>query len=54
MTPQIEKLIHHLLELGISAKVTQKVLQEKHGMKLSLSTIQGIRAGSRQLLATAV
>ena len=54
ITPQIEKLIHHLLELGISAKVTQKVLQEKHGMKLSLSTIQGIRAASKRLLVTAV
>jgi hypothetical protein len=52
-TPQIEKLIHHLQELGISAKITQKVLQEKHGTKLSLSTIQGIRAASKQLLATA-
>jgi len=52
-SPQIEKLIHYLQELGISAKVTQKVLQEKHGMKLSLSTIQGIRAASKQLLATA-
>lgn len=52
-TPQIEKFILHLQELGISAKITQKVLQEKHGTKLSLSTIQGIRAGSKQLIATA-
>lgn len=52
-TPQIEKFILHLQELGISAKITQKVLQEKHGTKLSLSTIQGIRAASKQLLVTA-
>lgn len=52
-SPQIEKLIHHLQELGISAKITQKVLLEKHGTKLSLSTIQGIRAASKRLLATA-
>lgn len=53
ITPQIKQVVEHLLELGISAKITQKVILQKFGTKLSLSTIQGIRSGARQLLATA-
>ena len=52
-SPQAEKLVLHLQELGISAKITQKVVFQKLEIKLSLSTIQGIRAGSKRLLATA-
>ena len=53
VTPQIQKAIHHLQELGISAKITQRVIAEKFETRLSISTIQGIRAGSKQLLTTA-
>lgn len=53
-SPQLETFVRHLQELGISAKITQKVVQEKFETKLSLSTIQGIRAASKQLIATAV
>lgn len=52
-TPAVRKAVQHLQELGISSKITQKVIAEKFGTKLSLSTIQGIRAASKQLLATA-
>jgi len=52
-SPQVEMMIRHLQELGISAKVTQKVILQKSGIKLALSTIQGIRAKSTRLLATA-
>jgi len=52
-TLQIEKVILHLQELGISAKTTQQVILQKFETKLSLSTIQGIRAESKQLLVTA-
>jgi len=52
-TPQVERMVLHLQELGISAKVTQRVILQKFEIKLSLSTIQGIRAGSKRLLATA-
>jgi len=53
-SPQIERTVLHLQELGISAKITQRVILQKFEIKLSLSTIQGIRAGSKRLLATAV
>ena len=53
VTPQIQKAIHHLQELGISAKITQRVIAEKFEIKLSLSTIQNIRAESTRSLATA-
>jgi hypothetical protein len=53
VTPAIKKAIEHLQELGISAKITQKVIAEKFGTKLSLSTIQGVRAGTKRLLVTA-
>jgi len=53
-SPEIEKFISHLQEMGISAKITQKVVAEKFGTKLSLSTIQGLRAGTKRLLSTAV
>jgi len=52
-SPQIEKMVLHLQDLGISAKITQRVILQKFEIKLSLSTIQGIRAGSKRLLATA-
>lgn len=52
-SPQIERMVLHLQELGISAKITQRVILQKFEIKLSLSTIQGIRAGSKRLLATA-
>lgn len=53
-SPDIEKFVGHLQEMGISAKITQKVVAEKFGTKLSLSTIQGLRGASRRLLTTAV
>lgn len=53
VTHQIQKAIHHMQELGISVKVTQRVILEKFKTKLSISTIQGIRADSRRLLTTA-
>jgi hypothetical protein len=52
-SPQIERMVLHLQDLGISAKITQRVILQKFEIKLSLSTIQGIRAGSKRLLATA-
>ena len=51
-SPDIEKFVTHLQEIGISAKITQKVVAEKFGTRLSLSTIQGLRAASKQLLTT--
>jgi hypothetical protein len=51
--PEIERMIRHLQDLGISAKITQRVILQKFEIKLSLSTIQGIRAGSKRLIATA-
>lgn len=53
-SPGIEKFVTQLQEMGISAKTTQKVVAEKFGTRLSLSTIQGLRAASKQLLTTAV
>ena len=52
-SPAIARFISHLQEIGISAKITQKVVAEKFGTKLSLSTIQGLRAATKQLLSTA-
>lgn len=52
-SPEIERFVAHLQELGISAKITQRVVAEKFGTKLSLSTIQGLRAASKRLLTTA-
>ena len=52
-SPAIERFISHLQEIGVSAKITQKVVAEKFGTKLSLSTIQGLRAATKQLLSTA-
>jgi len=52
VTPAIKTAIERLQELGISAKTTQQVIAEKFATKLSISTIQGMRAGSKRLLAT--
>lgn len=52
--PEIERFVSHLQEIGISAKITQRVVAEKFKTRLSLSTIQGIRAATKQLLSTAV
>jgi len=52
-SPEIERFVSHLQEIGISAKITQRVVAEKFKTRLSLSTIQGIRAVTKQLLSTA-
>ena len=52
-SPDIEKFVNHLQEMGISAKITQKVVAEKFGTRLSLSTIHALRAASKRLLTTA-
>jgi len=52
-SPEIEKFVAHLQQLGISAKITQRVIAEKFGTKLSLSTVQGLRAATKQLISTA-
>lgn len=52
VTPAMRKAVEHLQTLGISAKITQRVIADKFGTKLSLSTIQGLRAATKQLLST--
>lgn len=53
VTPQIQKFINHLQDLGVSTKTTQQVILQKFKTKLSLSTIQGIRSESKRSLVTA-